>query len=486
MTRRSLRFRLLLAAAVSITLALGAAGVGLTALFERHVTRYLESRLDHGLDQILGNLDIGPDGRIRLVRPPADPRFETPLSGLYWQVQDANGGALLRSRSLWDTELALPGDALPDGALHRHRLKGPAGQSLLAVERRVLFRPDSDARGLRVVVALDRSELDQTRRDFATDILPYLAVLGMGLILAAWFQVRIGLAPLDAVRLGVRSIRSGHSRRLSAGYPDEVMPLVDEVNALLDAQDAAIERSRAWTADLAHGLKTPLVALAADAERLRALDQPALADDLEDLAQTMRRRVDRELIRGRIRAGAAGRPGTAAGRAGARQTSASLGDTLESVLRTLARTPRGATIDWDLECPASVRVAMPPEDLTELLGNLLENASQWARSQVRIRVAGPDESHADQIELRVEDDGPGVPRESLGALGQRGLRLDERTQGSGLGLAIAQDICDAYGSTLRFGTATRGGLAVTLWMPRPPDAATSPGTLPAPGDRALS
>jgi signal transduction histidine kinase len=129
---------------------------------------------------------------------------------------------------------------------------------------------------------------------------------------------------------------------------------------------------------------------------------------------------------------------------------------------------------------------MPPEDLTELLGNLLENASQWARSQVRIRVAGPDESHADQIELRVEDDGPGVPRESLGALGQRGLRLDERTQGSGLGLAIAQDICDAYGSTLRFGTATRGGLAVTLWMPRPPDAATSPGTLPAPGDRALS
>ncbi|MFZ0788114.1 MAG: ATP-binding protein, partial [Chromatiaceae bacterium] len=163
-----------------------------------------------------------------------------------------------------------------------------------------------------------------------------------------------------------------------------------------------------------------------------------------------------------------------------------LGDTLESVLRTLARTPRGATIDWDLECPAGVLVAMPAEDLTELLGNLLENASKWARSRVRIRVAGPDESHADPIELRVEDDGPGVPPESLGALGQRGLRLDERTQGSGLGLAIAQDICDAYGSTLRFGTATLGGLAVTLCMPRPPDSAAAPGTRPAPGARALS
>lgn len=486
MTRRSLRFRLLLAAAVSITLALAAAGVGLTALFERHVTRYLESRLDHGLDQILGNLDTGTDGRIRLVRPPSDSRFETPLSGLYWQVQDEDGSVLLRSRSLWDTELALPGDVLPDGTLHRHRLKGPAGQSLLAVERRVLFRPGTDARPLRVAVALDRQEIDQARHEFAADILPYLAVLGLGLILAVWFQVRVGLAPLDALRRGVRAIRSGRSRRLSGGHPDEVMPLVDEVNALLDAQDDAIERARAWTADLAHGLKTPLVALASDAERLRALGQADLADDLDQLAQTMRRRVDRELIRGRIRARAANRPGVAASAGGASQAAASLGDTLESVLRTLARTPRGAAIDWDLECPAGVRVAMPSEDLMELLGNLLENAAQWARARVRIRLEGPDRPEADSVELLVEDDGPGVPAESLGALGQRGLRLDERTQGSGLGLAIAQDICDAYGGTLSFGTAALGGLAVTVRIPRPPDGGGAPETLPAPGGQAGS
>ena len=112
---------------------------------------------------------------------------------------------------------------------------------------------------------------------------------------------------------------------------------------------------------------------------------------------------------------------------------------------------------------------MLPEDLTELLGNLLENASNWAAGRVAVRVLGPV-SAADPVMVQIEDDGPGVPDEALEALGQRGLRLDERTQGSGLGLAIAQDICDAYGAELLFGGGRRGsglgsnlgGLLVTL------------------------
>ena len=471
MTRRSVRFRLLLAAAVSITLALLAAGLGLGALFERHVTRHEEARLGQSLDQILGNLELGPEGRVRLRVTPADPRFETPLGGLYWQIQDDGHSTLLRSRSLWDQVLNLPGDALPDGALHRHHLNGPAGQSLLVLERRVLFRPESEARPLRVAVALDRRELAAARRDFAIDMLPYLVVLGLGLVLAAWFQVRVGLAPLERLRQGVRAIRSEGLRRLPADHPEEVLPLVEELNALIDAQDGAIERARAWTADLAHGLKTPLVALAADAERLRALGQAELADDLDQLAQTMRRRVDRELIRGRIRARQAGRvaPGPT-GAAGRLPPVADLGDCLDGVIRTLVRTPRGLGIDWDLECPPGTRVALAPDDLAELLGNVLENAVQWARGRVLVRATpeapGPDASAPGApVELRVEDDGPGVPESALDSLGQRGLRLDRRTQGSGLGLAIVQDVCEAYGAQVDFAPAELGGLRVEFRLP---------------------
>jgi len=463
MTRRSLRFRLLLAAALSITLALVAAGVGLTALFEHHVTRRLEAQLDETLSQILGHLEATAGGRLRFDLALADPRFQTPLSGLYWQIQDEDRPTLLRSRSLWDVVLDLPADTLPDGALHRHQLPGPAGQSLLVLERGVLFRIGSDERRVRVAVALDRRELAQASRDFAADIVPYLVLLGAVLGLAAWGQVRIGLAPLDAVRRGVRAIRSGEAQRLPADYPDEVQPLAEEVNSLLDAQARAIERARAWTADLAHGLKTPLVVLAADAERLRDLGQTELADDLDGLAQTMRRRVDRELIRARVRARAGARADARESVGPARRANepgADLPDTLSRVVRALERTPNGSRLHWDLDGPDRLAVAILPEDLTELLGNCLENASNWASTRVLVRT-----ETGDRIRVQIEDDGPGVPEEALKNLGQRGLRLDERTQGSGLGLAIAQDICDAYGGDLAFSRADLGGFAVTLHLP---------------------
>jgi signal transduction histidine kinase len=449
-----------LAAAVSIALALIAAGIGLTALFGHHVERRLESQLDDTLGQILGHLDVTAEGRLQFDLHLADPRFQIPLGGLYWQIQDEDRPTLLRSRSLWDGVLDLPADLPPDGILHRHDLVGPGDQPLLALERLVRFRPESLNRRVRVAVALDRQELVQARRAFAADIVPYLLLLGAGLVLAAWVQVRVGLSPLDAVRRGVRAIRSGEVRRLPTDYPDEVRPLADEVNALLDAQDAAIARARDWTADLAHGLKTPLVTLAADAERLRALGQPALADDLDGLAQTMRRRVDRELIRGRIRARAGGGQGGGPG-SGAADPGADLPATLGRVIRTLERTPNGARLHWYLDCPAPIVVGVPSEDLTELLGNILENAANWARGRVLVRVTA-----GDPVRVLVQDDGPGVPDEGLRSLGQRGLRLDEATQGFGLGLAIARDICDAWGADLAFGHAEAGGLAVTLSLPR--------------------
>ncbi len=471
MPRRSLRVRLLLAAAISIALALAVAGVGLSALFERHVERRLESQLDDTLGQIIAHLGLGPEGRVRFDHPLVDPRFQIPLSGLYWQVRDEDRHTLLRSRSLWDGVLDLPDDHPPDGGLHRHDQTGPAGEPLLVLERWVVLRPESEGRRLRVAAAIDRRELARARNAFAADMLPYLAVLGAGLVLAAWVQVRVGLAPLDAVRRGVRAIRSGGSGRLPPDYPEEVLPLAEELNALLAAQEQAIERARAWTADLAHGLKTPLVVLAADAERLRESGQTALADDLDDLAQGMRRRVDRELIRARVRAragerGAAGRGG--GGERASVHPGADLADTLERVVRALRRTPRGGGLQWDLDCTAPARVALLPDDLAELLGNLLENASQWAKGRVEVQVR-PEGTEA--LEVKVQDDGPGVPDDWLPELGRRGLRLDLRTPGSGLGLAIAQDICDAYGAGLGFGRAPLGGLAVTLRLPgcRPED-----------------
>ncbi len=443
---RSLRARLLAAAGVSILLALTLAGLGLVTLFERHVERRVDDELATYLRQLVGRVELDDEGRIHITRELMDVRFDEPLSGLYWQVQDDDRPTLLRSRSLWDEAMELPQDRLRLGDVHRHRLPGPADQTLLVQERQVILEPEGRARRLRVAVALDRGEIEAAREAFAGDMLPYFLMLAAALLIGAWLQVRVGLSPLEQLRKGVLAIRGGHTRHLEGDYPHEVTPLVDGINELLEARDHSVERARAWTADLAHGLKTPLAALGADAQRLRDAGHGRMADDLDQLSETMRRRVDRELIRARLRS---------AGPAGSGHSD--VVQAVAGVARTLQRTPRGSALRWLVDLPREARVTMDREDLMELVGNLLDNAVKWAHGSVRVRVeAGP------AVRVAIADDGPGVPREHLERLGNRGLRLDEQTQGHGLGLAIARDIVVAYGVEMSFSRADLGGLEVYL------------------------
>ena len=449
MTRHSLRFRLLVSAVVAVAAALLIAGISLVLMFEYHVERRIASELETYLNQITASVQVSSDGRIVFHQNLADPRFGQPLSGLYWQIQDEARPTLLRSRSLWDNIINLPEDELTLGSIHEHLLPGPAGQTLAVRERQIILPPHSEERRVRIAVAADEANLIEARNAFATDMLPYLVMMAAVLLAAAWIQVRIGLVPLDAVRQGVMEIRSGTTRRLDNAYPDEVMPLVDEMNGLLDAQEQAIARARAWTADLAHGLKTPLMVLTADAQRLRREGKTSIADDVEQLAETMRRRIDRELIRARVRSGIQAR--------GAR---ADVREAVDRVVRTLKRTPRGATLQWSVDVPDRIDASILADDLTELLGNILENATKWAKERISVSV-----SERNAIGITVEDDGPGVSEDQLANLGLRGVRLDEQTQGSGLGLAIARDIAEAYNGRLSFSNRPEAGLAVTVLLP---------------------
>ena len=267
----------------------------------------LAEDLDVHLKQLLAGVDVDPQGNLVITRPPADPRFADPLSGLYWQVSD-DRGQLLRSRSLWDTSLALPIDELPPGQLHHHEILGPAHARLLVAERSVFLTVGGRRMPVRVAVAADLGRVSQAAIAFGRDMVVALGLLGLVLAVATSIQVGLGLRPLDALRRGVADIRSGRRQRLPVAVPVEVKPLVEEVNALLDAQDQEIERSRSRAADLAHGLKTPLAALAADAARLRKRGEAAIAQDIEAVGDAMSRHVDRELALTR----AAARPGNEA------------------------------------------------------------------------------------------------------------------------------------------------------------------------------
>jgi len=447
MSFKSLRIRLLAAAILSIAGALLLAGFGLVELFERHVERRVSAELTTYIHQIAGNLNFGESDSVSLTGALADPRFERALSGLYWQIRDESTGFTLRSRSLWDYVLPIPPDELTTGIVHSHLLPGPDGGVLTVQERIVVYERAAGERLIRIAVALDRRDIEKAGEKFAGEVAPALLLLAVVLAGAAWVQVSVGLRPLEGVRRGVSAVRSQRQQRLRGNFPDEVMPLVLEVNELLDAQDRSMERARARAGDLAHGLKTPLTVLTADARKLREKGEAGFADEIEDLARFMQRHIDRELARTRI-----------AYESGRRRREANLAAIVGGLVATLRRTPAGEALDWTLAVPENLVVMADPADLTEAIGNLLENAAKWARSIVRV-TAGRE---GDAVVLRIRDDGEGIPEKQISALGQRGARLDEQVPGTGLGLAIAKDILDAYEGTLDLRNEPEGGLTATV------------------------
>jgi signal transduction histidine kinase len=447
MIRNSLRLRLVAGGSAAIICALVIAGLVLTVLFERHVDRNLADDLEIHLNRLIAGIDPGPDGQVVLSRAPTDPRFSEPLSGLYWQISDDRQQPL-RSRSLWDTTLSLPPDDPAPGEVHLHKLAGPAASRILLAERRVYLTIGGQRVPVRVAVAADLGRVAAARTAFATDLALALTLLGIALALATWVQVNLGLRPLDALRRAVAEIRSQQGRRLTARMPEEVQSLVNEVNALLEAREQDIERSHHRASDLAHGLKTPLAALSADSDRLRQKGEAAIADDIQTVIDAMRRHVDRELARARLRRDDTARHGIAT----------AVAPLVRSIVATLSRTEAGSCIRYDIKVDSDALVRIDRTDLAEVLGNLLENATNHARSCVRIETspAGPGSSIV--IAIAIEDDGKGIASDLRSIALARGGRLDERGSGTGLGLAIVQDVLEAYGWTLHLKTSGLGGL----------------------------
>jgi len=440
-----LRLRLASAGAITVTLAIALSSLGLAVLFDAHVKRRAVTELSVQLDQVLAGVERGPGAELEQTAVPADPRFQRPYGGLYWQI--AAEGQVLRSRSLWDYLIPLPMDELQDGAEHVHELPGPAGQPLLAIERSVVLPTRLGGTGMRATVAMDRTELAAARNGFIFDLAPYSIVLTIALILAGWVQIAIGLRPLKAIRQHVADVRSGRAPRLGDDFPTEVQPLATEVDALLAAREAEVLRARTRAGDLAHGLKTPLQALLGEARRLRSEGRTSVAAGIEEIAGAMCRHISSELTRTRVAMRG-------------RETRAAVAPILSGILRVVRRTDDGARRDWQVHLPENLTVAADPDDLAEAFGALVENAARHAQRQIRISASCAE----GRVTISIRDDGPGIPPDRIEAMMARGARADTRGSGNGLGLAIAHDIAEALNGELTLHPA-KPGLEARLTLP---------------------
>jgi signal transduction histidine kinase len=452
MRLNSLAARLIATAAIWTMLALVAGGLVLSAAFRTAALNSFDAGLRTDLEALLGA--ARPDAETGILLDGfLNPSFSRVYSGRYFDIAPEKAGqpGAMASRSLFDAELK-PRFTSRSGNLAWGEAEGPDNQHLRVLQQRIIF-PDlataapEDSRVFLLTVAGDLAAVDAQVASFNGILFWFFLLLGVGLVIAIFLQVRIGLLPLRRVSEALARIRDGKAQSLEGNFPKEIAPLASELNSLIAHSAEVVARARTHVSNLAHFLKTPLSVLASEAD---AAGASPLADSVKRQVFTMRRQVDHYLTRAR-----------AAGNVSALGNRTAVEPVLADLTRVLSRIHQTRGIEIEFECPPNLFFRGERQDLEEMMGNLIDNACKWARGLVHVTARREGAS----LVLDVEDDGPGLSPAERQKVGTRGERLDESVPGSGLGLAIVRDISKLYGGFFVLDASPRGGLLARLTLP---------------------
>ncbi len=438
----SLTRRMIVVAAFWIAALLLMGGFALDRILTASIVQNFDDQLEYVLNAMIASSEIGPDGEVRFNRQPADQRFIEPYSGVYFQIS-GEGADTFPSRSLWDRRLRVH-DRHRDVEVHVYDSFEFEGEPLRVSERDVIL-PGSRVRW-RFQVAQSREMIDTQIRQLRSTLFWSFLALGVGLLILAALQTFYGLWPLRRVRQDVAAIRSGAKTRITEDFPNEVRPLTEEFNQLLAHNEEQAEEARRHAGNLAHALKTPLTVITNAA----TANAPDLDETVCREATIMRRQVDHHLARAR-----------AIGRRASAQARSHVWESVEAVQRAIDRLYEDVTVDIAGDKAAQVRVER--QDLDEMIGNLVENAAKYGGGRVFVTVEPKD----GVIDIIVEDDGRGIPKQEREAIFQRGARLDTDKPGTGLGLAIVRDVAEIYGGRITLEESEDlGGLLARLSLPK--------------------
>jgi signal transduction histidine kinase len=461
MRNRSLSTRLIISSAIVSIVLLVSAGLLLAGLFSAALERNFDARLRAVLDGLLANVELGADGAPTLVQQLADTRFTLPLSGWYWQIEPPPGKnipglaseSLLEQRLKPEAQLLATRDAGGIASFYISDSQIIEGRAvkLRAIEQAFTLPGSADKYSFLVSGNFD--ELRQEVQAFRHTLFAILAMLGTGLLAAVFFQVKFGLRPLQNMQESLTAIRKGQAEKLDGDFPSELQPVADEFNLLIQANTEVIDRARTQVGNLAHALKTPLSVLTNEAQSNRT----PFAKKVSEQTQIMRDQVSLYLDRARR-----------AARAQTIGASAEVEPILAGLGRTIMRINHDRGIKIAVAVSAGLKFRGESQDLEEMAGNLIDNASKWSNHAVQVTatpLADASDVGRSWLLITVDDDGPGLPADKRADAVKRGRRLDETKPGSGLGLSIVTETAVMYGGSVTLGDADLGGLRVQLKLP---------------------
>lgn len=443
-TRPSISRRLVGFSLVFVTATVISASVILYLIVAGVVREQIDQRLDTQIDGLRGSLFVNANGTLALRTSLDGPPFDRRGAGWYWQV--SAGEVFITSRSLAGQSI----DSPPRPLDWRHVFSGaPQPTDHMPFQGGELYlrvaSANIDGKTVEISVTAPQSALTAPARRALLWLIPAMTFLGTVLVAGILLQVGYGLRPLRQLTSSISEIAAGNLPHLADVDVEELSLVTQEINRLVDQNRQRLADTRLHFANLAHGLKTPVTSLSL------ALNPENDPDgEMRSLVDRIDRRIRHHLARARK---------TAAGGSG---LSTAIKPRIDDLLVVMTRiyADRGITVRCDID--PDLFVACAEEDVDEILGNLIDNAFKWAAGVIQIS----GRTEGSMIVIIIEDDGPGMARDTMAEAFLPGKRMDEAVPGDGFGLTIANELIQLYGGSITLSKATNGGLRCSVSLQR--------------------
>lgn len=455
MQPRSLSTRLLASVSVLLILFFGITIVALDLVFQDLAERSVRDRLEIQLLTLITASEEDANGGLQPAPQLAEVRFKSPGSGLYGEIIRGDGRPSWRSPSLVGTDLDFALQLKP-GERRFGELRSANGSVVLVLSRGIEWEfDDRRTRSFVYSVAENREPYYAQLNRFRVQLFGWFSVLMLLLLGALAILLRRLLAPLRRVEREIEAIETGELTEVGGGYPRELLGITTNLNALLRSERDRLARYRNTLGNLAHSFKTPL-AVMRNLLTTSSTHELPVARQLDEQVGRMDDIVKYQLNR------AAASGGTGLGMA-----PVDVKQALDALRGALLKVYIDRRIACDLSVAEGCIYFGDREDLTEMAGNLLDNAFKWARSRVRFtaeRLSNPA-ARRDGLRLIVEDDGPGIPAAERARVLDRGARLDERVSGQGIGLSVVRELAQLNGGTISISESALGGAQIEVRLP---------------------
>ncbi|AIN59796.1 ATP-binding protein [Pseudomonas soli] len=439
---RSLRVRLMLAAALLALLFMLALLPALQKAFSLALQESIEQRLASDVTTLISAARI-EHGQLQMPALLPDERFNLPYTGLLGYIFDRQGKLVWQSRATRNRNINY--HPRYDGRGNEFaRIHQDDGEEFFVYDVEVKLLGGKSA-AFSIVALQPVREYQDTLNGLREKLYFGFGAALLALMVLLWAGLTWGLRSLRRLSSELDDVESGARDGLSREHPRELLRLTGSLNRLLRSEREQRQRYRDSLDDLAHSLKTPLAVLQGVGESMEQGDREQ-ARVLQSQIERMSQQIDYQLQRASLR------------KSGLVKHQVQLKPLLDSLCSTLAKVYRDKRVEVGFDLPADARVPMEQGALLELLGNLLENAYRLCLGQVRVSLR----EAPGQLELWIEDDGPGVPPDQRERILERGERLDRQHPGQGIGLAVVKDIIDSYDAELSLGDSELGGAAFRI------------------------